>query len=95
MRPPLLPRSRAQEAHASRRPYMEDQTSLDILIRDRISYNHRVPFQWVPSQVEDGGNKKASFLARTAAKEEISTCEERSFHNILLVESTSEDETLR
>ncbi|GFU47815.1 hypothetical protein TNCV_4465551 [Trichonephila clavipes] len=48
-----------------------DNTSLDILnLLHRISSNHRVHFQWVPSHVGIDGNKKAYFLARTTAEEE-------------------------
>ncbi|GFX08626.1 hypothetical protein TNCV_4171251 [Trichonephila clavipes] len=47
-----------------------DETSLDILnLLDRISSNHCVHFQWVPSHVGIHGNEKTDFLARTAAEE--------------------------
>ncbi|GFV18592.1 hypothetical protein TNCV_2872251 [Trichonephila clavipes] len=46
-----------------------DQTSLDILNLDRISSNHSVQFQLVPSQVRIDGNKKTNFLASCLAEE--------------------------
>ncbi|PRD27444.1 UNVERIFIED_CONTAM: hypothetical protein NCL1_35343 [Trichonephila clavipes] len=52
---------------------IRDQTSLDILnLLYRISSNHRVRFQWVPSYVGIDGYEKADLLARTAHVEEVS-----------------------
>ncbi|GFV19156.1 transposable element Tcb2 transposase [Trichonephila clavipes] len=69
----ILNDSRASVQHLSNWTSIGDQTSLDILnLLDRISSNHRVHFQWVPSHVGIDGNEKADFLARPAAEEEVS-----------------------
>ncbi|GFV45798.1 RNase H domain-containing protein [Trichonephila clavipes] len=48
----ILTDSRASVQHLSNWTSIGDQTSLDILnLLNRISFNHRVHFQWAPSHV--------------------------------------------
>ncbi|GFU64002.1 RNase H domain-containing protein [Trichonephila clavipes] len=69
----ILTDSRASVQSLSNWTSIGNQTSLDILnLIDRISSNHCVHFQQVPSHVGIDGNEKADFLARTAAEEEVS-----------------------
>ncbi|GFU88701.1 RNase H domain-containing protein [Trichonephila clavipes] len=59
----ILTYNHASVQHLSNWTSVGDQTSLDILyLLDRISSNHRVHFQWVPSHVGIDGDEKANFL---------------------------------
>ncbi|GFW78785.1 RNase H domain-containing protein [Trichonephila clavipes] len=69
----ILTDSHASELYLTNWTCIGDMTSLNILnLLDRISSNHRVHFQSVPSHVGINGKEKVDFLARTAAEEGMS-----------------------
>ncbi|GFX14433.1 RNase H domain-containing protein [Trichonephila clavipes] len=69
----ILTDSRASIQHLANWRDIGDQTSLDILsLLHDLSSGHSIHFRRIPSHVGIEGNKRADFLARTAAVEGVS-----------------------
>ncbi|XP_042909411.1 ribonuclease H-like [Parasteatoda tepidariorum] len=92
----ILTDSRASIQHISNWDIVGDQTSLDILdLLDRLSSNHSIHFQRIPSHGGVDGNERADFLAKSAAEEDTVHCGKLTFREISSLAKRKLNKTIR